>query len=103
MHIQDFMSVGPVEPFDIGVLHSTEKWLLDTYGNAENRGINYIKSGISYLSSRRNYRMIGDFMVRVGLKFCGYRLGRTHRLLPASLAAKLSMNKSWWGKKQLQG
>jgi hypothetical protein len=40
--------------------------------------------------------MIGDFMVRVGLKFCGYRLGRTHRLLPTRLAAKLSMNQGWW-------
>lgn len=84
--------------FDIGVLHSTEKWLLDTYGNAENRGINYIKSGISYLSSRRNYSLIGDFMVRVVLKFIGYRLGRKYSWLPEKIVPELSMHQKWWRK-----
>ncbi len=30
--------------FDIGVLHITEKWLLDTYGRAEGRGWQYLQS-----------------------------------------------------------
>jgi rhamnosyltransferase len=89
--------------FDVGVFHDSQRWLLEAYGGAGGRGLDYVQSGLTYLWGRRSYRMIGDFMVRVGLKFCGYRLGRTHRLLPASLAAKLSMNKSWWEKKQLQG
>ncbi len=84
--------------FDIGVLHSNERWLLDTYGNAENRGINYIKSGVSYLSSRRNYSLICDFMVRVVLKFIGYRLGRQYSWLPEKVVPELSMHQKWWRK-----
>lgn len=84
--------------FDIGVLHSTEKWLLDTYGNAENRGVNYIKSGVSYLSSRRNYSLICDFMVRVVLKFIGYRLGRRYSWLPDKIVPEISMHQKWWRK-----
>lgn len=88
--------------FDIGVFHDTQKWLLDSYGGTGGRGLDYIQSGLTYLWRRRSYRMIGDFMVRVVLKFCGYRLGRTHRLLPTKLAAQLSMNRGWWDRKRLQ-
>lgn len=82
--------------FDIGVLHSTEKWLLDTYGNAENRGVTYIKSGVSYLTSRRKYSLICDFMVRVLLKYVGYQLGKRHSFLPEKIVPELSMHQKWW-------
>lgn len=84
--------------FDIGVLHSTEKWLLETYGGAESRGFNYISSGISYYYSIRRYSLIGDFMVRVLLKFLGYRLGRKYLMLPGRLVPELSMHRKWWNK-----
>ena len=88
--------------FDIGVFHQSQKWLLDSYGGAGGRGLDYIQSGLTYLYRRRSYGMIGDFMVRVGVKFLGYRLGRIHRQLPLSLATHLSMNKRWWEKKKEQ-
>jgi len=37
-------------------------------------------------------------MVRVGVKFIGYRLGRLHKIIPRSLASRLSMNSNWWHK-----
>jgi len=82
--------------FDVGVFHQTQRWLLDTYGGAGGRGVDYIRSGLTYLWRRRKYGLIADFMVRVGLKFCGYRLGRFHRLLPHTLTEHLSMNRRWW-------
>lgn len=82
--------------FDIGVFHSTEPWLLDTYGGVGGRGKRYIRSGVSYLYDRGYYGLIPDFMVRVVLKLCGYQLGKHYRRIPVSLAAKLSMNKNWW-------
>lgn len=85
--------------FDIGVFHARCSWLTETYGGAARRGNEYIRSGLGYLWSSRSYSVIGDFMVRVGLKFCGYRLGRMHRLLPAQAARFLSMNQRWWDKK----
>jgi rhamnosyltransferase len=82
--------------FDIGVFHQRGEWLLDTYGGAGQRGLDYVRSGLGYLWQRRRYSIIVDFMVRVGLKFCGYRLGRAHRFLPERIARNLSMNRCWW-------
>lgn len=82
--------------FDIGVFHERGRWLLDTYGGAGQRGLDYVRSGLGYLWRHHRYSMIGDFMVRVGLKFCGYRLGRVHRFLPLRIARSLSMNRRWW-------
>ena len=89
--------------FDIGVFHRSQRWLLESYGGTGGRGLDYIRSGLTYLWNRRSYRIIGDFMVRVGLKFCGYRLGRIHYLLPLTLASHLSMNQGWWKRKQGHG
>jgi rhamnosyltransferase len=86
--------------FDIGVFHQSQNWLLQTYGGAGGRGLDYIRSGLAYLWRRRSYGMIGDFMVRVGVKFIGYRLGRFHHLLPRRLAVQLSMNRGWWKRKR---
>lgn len=85
--------------FDIGVLHTVENWLLDTYGSAENRGVEYMKSGISHLSRCRKYSLIADFMVRVALKFLGYRLGRHYTRIPGKILPELSMNRNWWQQK----
>jgi len=84
--------------FDIGVFHQDQRWLIETFGGAERRGLAYIRSGITYLCNRRKYSMLGDFMVRVGVKFIGYRLGRLHKIIPRSLASRLSMNSNWWHK-----
>ncbi|MBT8345459.1 MAG: glycosyltransferase family 2 protein [Desulfofustis sp.] len=89
--------------FDIGVFHQSQNWLLESYGSTGGRGLDYIRSGLAYLWRRRSYGMIGDFMVRVGLKFLGYRLGRIHHRLPVSVATQLSMNKSWWERKKGKG
>ena len=89
--------------FDIGVFHQSQKWLLESYGGTGGRGLDYIRSGLGYLWRRRSYGMIGDFMVRVGLKFLSYRLGRLHRFLPLPLATQFSMNQRWWERKKEQG
>ncbi len=85
--------------FDIGVLHAGEPWLLQTYGGVSGRGASYLRSGLAYLRKRRSYSAIGEFMVRVALKWIGYQLGRQHRLLPVNLARNLSMNKRWWDRR----
>lgn len=82
--------------FDIGVFHTDEAWLINTYGHAGSRGKQYVRSGISYLYQRRRYGLIGDFVVRVALKFVGYQLGRKYKRLPRTLVARLSMNKNYW-------
>jgi len=85
--------------FDIGVLHSSEKWLLNTFGTAENIGFKYAQSAIKQMAAERRYLFVLSFSVRTGLKFFGYKLGRVYKKLPLYLRPVLSMNSSWWHKK----
>ncbi len=84
--------------FDIGVFHTSEKWLIDSYGSAEGRGRRYLKSGLIYLLNRRKYSVIGDFMVRIVLKYIGYKLGRHYQLIPGKMRPGLSLNRDWWNR-----
>lgn len=86
--------------FDIGVLHASEKWLLQTYGSAQDRGSEYVRSGISFLCKRRKYGLISDFVVRSVLKYLGYRLGLHYRRIPRKMIPNLSMHKRWWNGKE---
>ncbi len=82
--------------FDIGVLHSSEKWLLNTFGKAEGVGLVFVKSAIAQLKKEQRYLLMFDFFLRTGCKFLGYKLGRMHDKIPKSLLPKLSMNSNWW-------
>ncbi len=82
--------------FDIGVLHGSEKWLLDTYGKAEGVGAKYIQSVFTMLLKERRYFLIPDCLLRSALKMIGYKLGRSYKHLPASWRPHLSMQKPWW-------
>ncbi len=82
--------------FDIGVLHVTESWLLETYGRAEGRGWQYVQSGVSYLMDRKKRVLLPGFFWRVFIKLCGYKLGRNFQSLPLWLIPLLSMHRSWW-------
>jgi rhamnosyltransferase len=82
--------------FDIGVFHADDPWLLNTFGTTGSRGKQYVRSGVSHLYNRGYYSLIGDFMVRVALKFLGYQLGRHYQKIPRKFLPKLSMNKNWW-------
>ncbi len=88
--------------FDIGVLHSSEKWLLDTYGGAEGVGVTYIRSLFSTLLKEKRYLLIPDCLLRSGLKMIGYMLGRYYKQLPASWRPLLSMHRLWWRRHQLK-
>ena len=82
--------------FDIGVFHQQESWLLETFGKPEGEGMRYIKSEFSYLLTQHAYVKIPEFILRNGLKFLGYKLGKFHFLLPSKLIQKLSMHPQWW-------
>lgn len=86
--------------FDIGVLHSSEKWLLDTYGGAEGVGAKYIRSVFTMLLEEKRYLLVPDCLLRSGLKMIGYKLGRSYKQLPASWRPVLSMHRLWWRNQQ---
>ena len=82
--------------FDIGVLHSREKWLLDTYGNAEGVGVHYVRSALGTLFREKHILPIPDCLLRSGVKLIGYKLGRAYTKIPATWLPILSMNRLWW-------
>ncbi|BCL60940.1 biofilm formation protein PslC [Desulfomarina profundi] len=82
--------------YDTGVLHSSEKWLLDTFGTAEGIGFSFVRSAFAQLLKEGKFITAIEFIIRTGLKFTGYRLGRKYTLLPPFLHSSFSMNRTWW-------
>lgn len=82
--------------FDIGVLHSSEPWLLETFGRAEGEGRRYVQFELSRILSERKYLLLPVSFLRNLAKYSGYKLGRMYHRLPRWLAPSLSMNIHWW-------
>lgn len=81
--------------FDIGVLHARESWLRQEFGGAGREGMRFIRSELGYLRSRA-WWLIPSALVRTGLKWFGYRLGRMESKLSISLKRRLSMHSGFW-------
>ncbi len=82
--------------FDIGVLHSAENWLLQEYGRAEGHGLMYVRSAFSYFLKNNAWYLVPDLIIRCGMKYFGYKIGRKYNSLPVKLRSKLSMHSAWW-------
>ncbi|MGK6353107.1 glycosyltransferase [Parapedobacter sp. DT-150] len=81
--------------FDIGVFHSDNPWIFDSFGRADGEGFRYAKSEIGYVG-RRNPLLLPRVGCSFGAKWLGYKLGLSYRLLPRSLRKTLSMYKGYW-------
>lgn len=86
--------------FDIGVLHAREQWLIDTYGTAEGRGMEYVRSELLSLWRTRKITLLFDFVTRTGLKFLGYKAGRNYISIPEKIIPSFSMHRNWWNRKK---
>lgn len=82
--------------FDIGVLHRTENWLLETYGRAEGEGMRYVKFELARIIKEKRFYLLPLFFCRNLAKFIGYKLGSMYHVLPQWLVPKLSMHAGWW-------
>jgi len=82
--------------FDLGVFHKSEHWLLEEFGRAEGEGKKYLKSELSFLFGQHKLYLLPEFIIRNGMKFLGYKLGKNFDKLPTSLTRYLSMNKNYW-------
>lgn len=82
--------------FDVGVFHTTESWIVKTFGKPSGEGFKYVNSEIRYLFKNGKSHWIPRSVFTNFLKYTAYRLGLRYSLLPEPLARKLSMNKGWW-------
>jgi rhamnosyltransferase len=81
--------------FDIGVLHSRERWLLDEFGGASSEGSRFVSSELRYLWHRKPSQ-IPLALARTGLKLLGYRMGRIEDRFSPRWKSRLSMNSRFW-------
>jgi rhamnosyltransferase len=81
--------------FDIGVLHSRERWLQDSFGGTVGEGKRFVISELSYLRHKDPLR-IPSGLIRTGLKLLGYKLGRSEQNLSLGMKRRLSMNRRFW-------
>jgi rhamnosyltransferase len=81
--------------FDIGVLHSREHWLLREFGRAGGEGKRFVFSELRHLW-KSDLSQIPTAIVRTGLKFLGYRLGRLEAWIPTDVKRYLSMHYRFW-------
>jgi rhamnosyltransferase len=81
--------------FDIGVLHSREKWLLHRFGHAGGEGKRFVASELSYLRKKAAWK-IPSAIARTGIKLVAYRLGRMEDRLTPNVKRHLSMHHRFW-------
>ena len=81
--------------FDIGVMHSRERWLLSRFGKATGEAKRFVISELSYLR-RKAALQIPSAVLRIGLKLCAYRMGRMEDMLTTQMKRHLSMHQRFW-------
>ena len=81
--------------FDIGVFYSREKWIGNNFGKAEGEGKKFVIGEIRYLLKIYLF-LIGEMIIRDGMKFLGYRLGLKEKYLSNKIKKKISMNNKFW-------
>lgn len=86
--------------FDIGVLHSRERWLLEYFGGTNGEGARFVRSELNYLL-REDMLKIPDAILRTVVKYLGYRLGRMETKLSRRIKRHLSLNGKYWSKSDL--
>lgn len=81
--------------FDIGVFHSREGWLRESFGSANGEGLRFVRSELAYLKAEAP-TLIPSALLRTAIKLGGYHVGLRERFMPAALKARLSMFRPFW-------
>lgn len=82
--------------FDIGVFHSRESWIRETFGSAEGAGKKFVLMKLKTLWQESPLDCLRA-VCRDAAKFFGYRLGRLENCLPKCFCKLLSMHKNYFG------
>jgi rhamnosyltransferase len=81
--------------FDIGIFHSRNHWLIESFGRAEGEGRRFVLSELRYLLRRAPW-LIPSAIGRTLAKYMAYRLGAMEQSLPPGLKLKLSASAYYW-------
>ena len=81
--------------FDIGVLHSRERWLNDQFGSASGEGRRFVLSELKYLLGHGPLQ-IPSAVARTFAKYLGYKIGQRESRIAPRLKHRLGMNRQYW-------
>ena len=81
--------------FDTGVFHAQNPWLRSEFGAAEKRGLDFVKSQLIELASKKP-SVLPKAMLINAVKLMGFRLGLMHRLWPLKFNRFCSMHPLHW-------
>lgn len=81
--------------FDVGVLHLRQRWLIESFGKPEGEGIKFMLAELKYLIKDAPI-YIPESILRTGVKYLGYRLGKLEWRLSNKFKKLVSMNKAYW-------
>ncbi|NID11652.1 glycosyltransferase family 2 protein [Fibrivirga algicola] len=82
--------------FDIGVFHKQQQHVLCHYEKAESGGYRYVINESQYLIKQGHSLLIPVQILRVLMKYLGYKIGTKYTVLPLTVSRSLSMHKSFW-------
>ncbi len=78
--------------FDLGSFFRKERWILQEYGTAEDEGLRFIRSELSFLIRSGLPHYIPLSVLRILAKGAGYRLGHVSPFLPRKIVQWASMH-----------
>ena len=81
--------------FDNGVSHKQFSYVFESV-STENEGIKLVKETAKHLYVNGKMILIPSLILRSGIKFVGFQLGKLYNRLPKQLVMKCTMNKSYW-------
>lgn len=81
--------------FDIGVFHAREKWIRDSFGEAEGSGLEFVKTEIKTILKQKPL-LLFEMVARDGMKFLGYRLGLHESMMSNGIKKHISMTRRYW-------
>ena len=95
-HSHDYtMTQSLARYFDIGVFDAENAWMRRDFGSHGGEGARFVMSELQYLALRGRSSIPRALILTIA-KLVGYRLGRSHRLLPRAVKRKLSMFPRFW-------
>jgi len=81
--------------FDNGVHHVQERWLREHFGDPHSEGRRFVLSELRSLLPRHFY-LVPNALLRTGVKYLGYQLGRNEARLSNSWCQRFSGHTSYW-------
>lgn len=81
--------------FDIGVMHAQNRSLIENFGSPSGAGIDFMLGEQKHLAQTAPWRM-PEAILRTGLKFSAYKLGRREDKISLAWKKRLSMHRRYW-------